>query len=217
MLPELRRYGRINGHRTGSVLIACVALRGIFFSLENRPANGNRLFIEVYVCLNSQGKKLSGPCPSTGCQGEHRAIHLRLRRFHDGCHLCNGEVWKLPLHSLGGRDFLPFDEPRRHDGFATLRHFVKLKVVDRSDDTEEILDGLAREVFPLPRLNQTPHDWISDFLERGVLQMWKDVLVQLARHAALRRTFLVDDEVMIFPSTSRQTKSNDWRLGASKM
>ena len=47
--------------------------------------------------------------------------------------------------------------------------------------------------------------------------MWKDVLVQLARHTALRRAFLVDDEVMIFPSTSRQTKSNDWRLGASKM
>jgi len=92
-----------------------------------------------------------------------------------------------------------------------------LKVVDRPDDTEEILDGLAREFFPLPRLNQTPHDRIGDFLERSVLQMGKDVLVQLARHAALRRTFLIDDEVMIFPSTSRQTKSHDWRLGAAKM
>src|SRR5260370_39826191 len=47
--------------------------------------------------------------------------------------------------------------------------------------------------------------------------MWKDVLVQLARHTALRRTFLVDDEVMIFPSTGRQTESDDWRLGAGKM
>jgi hypothetical protein len=47
--------------------------------------------------------------------------------------------------------------------------------------------------------------------------MGKDVLVQLARHTALRRTLLVDDEVMIHPPTSRQTKSNDWRLGAGKM
>src|ERR1700758_607538 len=43
VFPELRRYGRINGHRAGSVLITRVALRGIFFSLENRTANGNRL------------------------------------------------------------------------------------------------------------------------------------------------------------------------------
>jgi hypothetical protein len=98
-----------------------------------------------------------------------------------------------------------------------LRHFVELKVIDRTDNAEAILDGLARQVFPLPRLNKTPHDWIGDFLEWCVFQVWKDVLVQLARHTALRRTFLVDDQVMIFPSTRRQTESNDWRLGAGKM
>ncbi len=47
--------------------------------------------------------------------------------------------------------------------------------------------------------------------------MWKDVLVQLARHAALRRTLLVHDQVMISPSTCRHTESNNWRLGAGKM
>jgi len=38
-----------------------------------------------------------------------------------------------------------------------LRHFVELKVVDRANNAEEMLDGLAREVFRLPRLNQIPH------------------------------------------------------------
>jgi len=47
--------------------------------------------------------------------------------------------------------------------------------------------------------------------------MGKDVLVQLARQAALRRAFLVDGQVKIVPPTGRQTKSNDWRLGAGKM
>jgi hypothetical protein len=46
--------------------------------------------------------------------------------------------------------------------------------------------------------------------------MWKEVLVQLARHAALRRALLVDGQVKILPPTGRQTKSNDWRLGAGK-
>jgi hypothetical protein len=47
--------------------------------------------------------------------------------------------------------------------------------------------------------------------------MWKDVLVQLARHAALRRALLVDGEVKILPATGRQTKCKDWRLGEGKM
>jgi hypothetical protein len=51
-----------------------------------------------------------------------------------------------------------------------------LKVVDRPEDTEEILDGLAREFFPLPRLNQTPHDRIGDFLEScRILLFYKTV------------------------------------------
>src|ERR1700689_3391214 len=47
--------------------------------------------------------------------------------------------------------------------------------------------------------------------------MWKDVLVQLARHSAWRRALFVDSQVKSFPSTSRQTESSDWRLGAGKM
>jgi len=98
-----------------------------------------------------------------------------------------------------------------------LRHFVELKIVDRAENTEEILDGLAGEAFSLPRLNQTSHERIGNLLERSVLQMWKDVFVQLARHAALRRALLVDGEVKIFPATGRQTKRKDWRLGEGKM
>ena len=75
---------------------------------------------------------------------------------------------EFALHGLGRSDLLPLDEPGRQDGFATLCHFVKLKVVNRPDDTEEILDGLATKVFPLPRLNQTPHDWISVISSSGV-------------------------------------------------
>jgi hypothetical protein len=74
-----------------------------------------------------------------------------------------------------------------------LCHFVELKVVDRANNTEEVLDGRAESNSDVA-------------MGRPVLQMWKDVLVQLARHTALRRTFLVDDEVMVLPSTSRQTK-----------
>jgi len=153
VLLEFRRYGRINGHRARSVLIARVALRSIFFSLEDGAADGNRPLIQVHVSLNSQGKKFSGPRPSAGRQCEQRAIQLRLRGIHDGGHLCNGKIRQFPLHGLGRCDLLPLDEPRGNDGFPALRHFVKLKVIDRPDNAEEILDGLAREVFPLPRLN----------------------------------------------------------------
>src|SRR5580692_3928518 len=72
---------------------------------------------------------------------------------------------------LGGATFFHLTIHGDMMGLPLCAISSNLKVVDRPDDTEEILDGLAREFFPLPRLNQTPHDRIGDFLERSVLQM----------------------------------------------
>jgi hypothetical protein len=52
-------------------------------------------------------------------------------------------VRTFSLHGLGGAPFFHFSQPGRHNGLATLRHFVKLRLLDRAHDSEKVLEFIC--------------------------------------------------------------------------
>ena len=117
MLVELYHYGWVNRHRAGSVLVTRVAFRGVFFTLENRSANGDRPLVQVHVTLNPQGEKLTGSRPAAGCQSEKRAHPTRVSPA-DAAQIFAGEALELDacgqiIASSEDRAFWPIIVKRR--------------------------------------------------------------------------------------------------------